>query len=83
MRILFISPTNFGLNKPIEEELIRQGHYVNFIADSFLQHDNGYRGKNTIKKLIDGLIYNHEKIIKQHWTTISNTNNIFQQEYDL
>lgn len=83
MRILFISPTNFGLNKPIEEELKRQGHYVNFIADSFLQHDNGYRGKNTIKKLIDGLIYNHEKIIKQHWTTISNTNNIFQQEYDL
>ena len=83
MRILFISPTNFGLQQPIEEELKRQGHHVDFIADNFLQHDNGYKSKNTIKKIIDGLIYNHEKIIKQHWENISNTHNIFHEKYDL
>ncbi len=83
MTILFISPTNFGLQKPIEEELRRQGHCVRFIADDFLPHDNGYRGKSILKKVIDYILFNNKKILKQHWDEIDTQNNIFSEKYDI
>lgn len=56
INIILISPTSFNLQKPIEDELQRQGHKVQFISKDFLPHDNGVIGKNGIKKVIDSVL---------------------------
>lgn len=83
MDILFVSPTNFNLYKPIEDELKRQGHNVYFIADRFLPHDNAFIGKNSIKKWVDKVFFNRNRVEKKYWDKIIVSYPNIENPYDL
>lgn len=84
MNILFITPFHFNLHKPIEKELSEQGHRVYTVRDICLQHDNGYKGKNIIKKYIDRIFFNNNNELEKHWINLNYQNNNFlEQKYDV
>ena len=70
MNILFVTPLYYNLHKPIENELRRQGHCVDILYDNTIEHDNGYKHKLKIKKIIDYIIYDQEEIKKKYWEKI-------------
>ena len=71
MNILFVTPLYYNLHKPIENELRRQGHCVDILYDNTIEHDNGYKHKLKIKKIIDYIIYDQEEIKKKYWEKIT------------
>ena len=53
MRILFVAPAYFDLQKPIEQELIRQGHSVTYINDVVIKKRTYTTKNNYICELIN------------------------------
>lgn len=53
MRILFVAPAYFNLQKPIEQELVRQGHSVTYINDVVIKKRTYATKNNYICELIN------------------------------
>lgn len=83
MKILFITPSYYNLQTYIEKELEKQGHSVDVIPDNTIDHDNGYKGKSTIKKVIDNIFYNQEKIKEEYWKKTISHYKLKLEDYDI
>lgn len=83
MRILFLAPTYLDLYKPIETEMIRQGHDVVYIEDKQLRTDCYYKGYNRIKKFCFKSFNSILNIYPKYWKCLIESDGRLSKSFDL
>lgn len=83
MKILFLTQTYLNLYKPIETELIKQGHEVYTIADKILSFDHYYSCNFFFKRWLNGfLIKLSESRFKLYWKNRIKMDVHLQESFD-
>lgn len=67
MKILFLAYRSFDFYKPIEEELIRQGHEVYTITDKILPFDFNIVSSSPIKRFVKRILRVFLLVEKRYW----------------
>ena len=82
MKILFLAYRSFDFYKPIEEELIRQGHEVYTITDKILPYDYNIVSSSSIKRLVKRILRGLLLVEKSYWEKELKSNPKIDEYYD-
>lgn len=72
MKILLLAPSYLNLYKPIEDELIKQGHSVYTIEDKEFKYDSYHKRDNCLKRWIKAIFFLLFSNPQKYWDNIYN-----------
>ncbi|WP_418983753.1 hypothetical protein [Alistipes sp.] len=81
--ILFLSPSYMGLNRPIYEELLRQGHTVTAIEDCDLPFDYKHRWRGWHDRLLSAWKCRAKRCYQRYWEQQFLHNAALNSHFDL
>lgn len=82
MKILFLAYRSFDVYKPIEKELIRQGHEVHTIIDKVLPYDHCDNSSPRFNRFVKRLLRFILRIEKRYWENEFKKDSLIGQYYD-